>query len=208
MTRALLFDLSDVIVVGLTGVGARLEPFLPYSAAEILGQLRGIQFLPFLLGEVTEEEYLQGVLGKFRWSLQVSDVKAIVREHFPTPVPGTGEIIASLGKAYPLFLSSDHGREWAIYIEEVHPVLAMFQRRFYSFDLHKRKNDPATYTEVLRQIREEPSQCLFIDDRLEFRQAAAEAGIETLAFESSRQLRSELTRRAILPQASVGLAEG
>jgi len=112
MTRALLFDLSDVIVVGLTGIGARLEPFLPYSASEILGQLRSALFLPFLLGEVTEEEYLRGVLSQFGWSLQVSDVKTIVREHFRTPIPGTGEILAALGTSYPLYLSSDHGREW------------------------------------------------------------------------------------------------
>ena len=99
--------------------------------------------------------------------------------------------MAALGTSYPLYLSWDHGREWAINIEEVHPVLAMFQRRFYSFELHTRKNDPASFREVLRQIREEPSRCLLIDDRAEFRQAAAEIGLETLAFESSRQLRSE-----------------
>jgi hypothetical protein len=40
MIRALLFDLSYVLVVGLTGVEARLQAYLPYPGDEILRQLR------------------------------------------------------------------------------------------------------------------------------------------------------------------------
>ena len=58
MIRALLFDLSDVLVVGLTGIGARLQAILPYPADEILRQLRGDAMLDFLLGYCSEEEYL------------------------------------------------------------------------------------------------------------------------------------------------------
>ena len=56
MIRALLFDLSDVLVVGLTGIGARLQTILPYSGDEILGQLRGDAMLDFLLGYCSEDE--------------------------------------------------------------------------------------------------------------------------------------------------------
>jgi FMN phosphatase YigB (HAD superfamily) len=198
MTQAFIFDLSDVLVVGLTGIGDRLEPYLPYSAKEILRQLRSGSMLPFLLGEITEEEYLLKVLGEFGWSLGVEDLKAVVREHFRTPIPGSSEIVAALAQAYPLYLLSDHGREWASYIEGVHPFLALFQRRFYSFDLHMRKNDPLTYREVLRQIREEPANCLFVDDKDEFLRAGAEVGLSTLIFKGSHQLRRELLRRSVL----------
>jgi hypothetical protein len=58
MIRALLFDLSDVLVVGLTGIGARLQAYLPYPGDEILRQLRGDAMLDFLLGYCSEEEYL------------------------------------------------------------------------------------------------------------------------------------------------------
>jgi len=45
-------------VVGLTGVGARLQARLPYPGDEILRQLRGDAMLDFLLGYCSEEEYL------------------------------------------------------------------------------------------------------------------------------------------------------
>ena len=198
MMRAILFDLSDVLVVGLTGIEARLQPYLPYAGDEILRQLRGDAMLDFLLGYCSEEEYLGRVKHDYGWELSIDQIKAIIRQHFKTAIPGAGEIVASLAKDYPLYLLSDHGREWARYIEAEHPFLGLFTRRFYSFDLHLRKNNPEVYREVLRQIGVPAAGCLFIDDRPGFLAAASQVGLAGILFENSDQVRSKLREYSIV----------
>jgi FMN phosphatase YigB (HAD superfamily) len=197
MIRALLFDLSDVLVVGLTGIGARLQTILPYPADEILRQLRGDAMLDFLLGYCSEEEYLGRVKHDYGWEPDIDQIKAIIRQHFKTAIPGAGAIVASLAKDYPLYLLSDHGREWARYIEAEHAFLGLLRRRFYSFELHLRKNNPEVYREVLRQIGVPAAECLFIDDRPGFLAAASQAGLAGIQFEGSEQLRSRLAEYSI-----------
>ncbi len=198
MIRAILFDLSDVLVVGLTGIGARLQALLPYPADEILRQLRSDAMLDFLLGYCSEEEYLGRVKRDYGWEPDVDQIKAIVRQHFKTAIPGSEAIVASLAKDYPLYLLSDHGREWARYIEAEHAFLGLLHRRFYSFDLHLRKNNPEVYREVLHQIGVPAAECLFVDDRPGFLAAAGQAGLTGILFENSDQLRHKLREHSIV----------
>jgi HAD superfamily hydrolase (TIGR01509 family) len=197
MIRALLFDLSDVLVVGLTGIGAKLQAYLPYPGDEILRQLRGDAMLDFLLGYCSEEEYLGRVKRDYGWKPDIGQIKAIIRQHFKTAMPGADAIVASLAKDYPLYLLSDHGREWARYIEAEHAFLSLLRRRFYSFELHLRKNNPEVYREVLRQIGVPAAECLFIDDRPGFLAAASQVGLAGILFENSDQLRGKLKEYSI-----------
>ena len=197
MIRAILFELSDVLVVGLTGIEARLQAYLPYPGDEILRQLRGDAMLDFLLGYCSEEEYLGRVKRAYGWEPSIDQVKAIIRQHFRTAVPGAGEIVAGLAKDYQLYLLSDHGREWARYIEAEHAFLGLLRRRFYSFDLHLRKNNPDVYREVLHQIGVPAAECLFIDDRPGFLEAASQVGLAGILFENSDQLKGKLREYSI-----------
>jgi HAD superfamily hydrolase (TIGR01509 family) len=60
-----------------------------------------------------------------------------------------------------------------------------------------RKNNPDTYRKILNQIEAIPEECLFIDDRLMFLDAAKEVGLNTIQFEDSNQLRAGLERYSI-----------
>jgi len=197
MIRAILFDLSDVLVIGLTGIEARLQAYLPYPGDEILRQLRSDAMLDFLLGYCSEEEYLWRVRRDYGWKPGIDQIKAVIRQHFKTAIPGAGELVAGLAKDYPLYLLSDHGREWARYIEAEHAFLGLFTRRFYSFDLHLRKNTPEVYREVLRQIGMPAAECLFVDDRPGFLAAASQVGLAGVQFENSEQLRCKLMEYSI-----------
>jgi FMN phosphatase YigB (HAD superfamily) len=197
MIRSIIFDLGDVLVTGLTGIGSRLETTLPYAADEILRQFRGDEMLPFLLGRCSEEEYLGRLKRAYGWQPSIDEIKVVIREHFRTAIPGAREMVLELAREYPLYLLSDHGREWAEYIEWQHDFLRAFRRRFYSFDLHTRKNMPETYRRVVEMIGAKPEECLFIDDRRVFLDAAQQAGLQTLLFEDAAQARNALAALAI-----------
>jgi HAD superfamily hydrolase (TIGR01509 family) len=197
MIRAIIFDLGDVLVTGLTGIGSRLEPSLHYPAGEILRQFRGDEMQALLLGTCSEEQYLDRLKRAYGWPLSTDEIKAVIREHFKTAMPGARELVLDLARDYPLYLLSDHGREWIEFIESQHDFLSVFRRRFYSFDLHARKNDPETYRRVLSTIGVAAAECLFIDDRRAFLGAAAQAGLQTLQFEDAVQTRNTLANLAI-----------
>lgn len=196
--RAIIFDLSDTLVIGLGSIGPRLETMLKIPAGEIPDQLRDDAMLDFLLGGCTEDEYLSRVKSIYGWEPPIEDIKAVIREHFKDAIPGMPDIVAGLARSYPLYLLSDHGREWARYIESAHPFMSLFRRRFYSFDLHARKKKPETFAEVVRQIGAQPGECLMIDDRQPFLDAAGKAGLQTLLFEGSDMLRAALMQMGII----------
>jgi putative hydrolase of the HAD superfamily len=197
MIKVIIFDLSDVLITGLTGIEERLHVYLSSPKEEILRQFRSDIMLDFLLGYCSEEEYLQKLKLEYRWELSVDELKRIIREHFKKVIPGAEEIVTSLSNHYPLFLLSDHGREWIEYIETEHTFLKLFRLRFYSFEMHTRKNNPDTYRKVLSQIGVMPEACLFIDDRPMFLDVAKEVGLNTLQFENSTQLKAALERYSI-----------
>lgn len=197
--RAILFDLSDVLVVGLTGIGDILRTRLPYTPSEILDQLRGQAMLDFLLGSVTEDAYLGDVIQEFGWDIDLVELKHLIRVHFDQSVPGMPEVVTALAKAYPMYLLSDHGREWIEYIEGRHLFLGAFVRRFYSFSLHLRKNNPEVYRLVLPVMACAPDECLFVDDRQVFLDAARVVGLQTVLFRDSRQLLGELRGFGVTP---------
>ncbi len=197
MIRIILFDLSDVLVIGLTGIELKLQPYLHRTGDEILEQFRSEAMRDFLLGYCSEDEYLQQLKQSFGWEPSIDQLKLIIRQHFRTAIPGTREIVESLARRYPLYLLSDHGREWIQYIEAEHAFLGLFAKRFYSFELHGRKTDPNLYREVLLHIGAAPAECLFIDDRLTSLQAAGQVGISTILFEDASQLRDSLAAYSI-----------
>lgn len=197
MIKTILFDLSDTLVVGLTGIEPTLQPYLHYPGDEILRQFRSDAMLDFLLGYSSEDDYLRLLKRTYRWEPDIEQIKAMIRQHFKTAIPGMCEIVESLAKRFPLYLVSDNGREWVEYVETEHAFLSLFRRRFYSFESHRRKTDPETYREVLRQIGAEAAECLFIDDRRAFLEVASQVGISTQLFENACQLRDSLAVRSI-----------
>jgi HAD superfamily hydrolase (TIGR01509 family) len=198
MIAAIIFDLGDVLVPGLTGFGSRLVTGMGHPADEIVQQFRGDELVDLLLGRCTEEQYLGRLKAAYGWPLPIEEIRDGLREHFKQSIPGARELVLELAEAYPLYLLSDHCREWVEWIEAQHDFLGAFRRRFYSFDLHTRKNNPDTYHRVLEMIGVEPHECLFIDDRRVFLDAAAQAGLQTLLFEDAIQARKALAEIGIL----------
>lgn len=197
MIRCLIFDLNDTLVRGLTGVEEALAPVLGIEKAEILPALRSDEMLPFLLGEAGEDEYLRAAIAAHAWRIDLDLLKRLIRANFAHAVPGAAALVRHLSGRYELALLSDDGREWAAYKEATHAFLALFARKFYSFDLKSRKTDPRTFRTVLEALGRGPEECLFIDDRQRFLDAAQEAGLAGIRFEDSPSLRERLSEIGI-----------
>lgn len=204
MIKTIIFDLSEVLILGMHGIDGVLARRLGIPDDGILRQLGGDVFLNLMRGKVSEDDYLQWVLEMYGWPLEPAELKDLLRGNFGHKVPGTLAVVRELAGRYELALLTDHGREWMAYILTIHPFLARFDHILTSFDLGRLKADPGTFAVVLDTLGRAPQACLFVDDNPRNVEAARAAGIDAVVFESAAQLRRELARRGLLDGCGPG----
>ena len=146
---------------------------------------------------ITEDAYLKSLREQNYWSITDAELAQIIRQNFHRRVPGTHDLLSALLRKYRLVLLSDHAVEWIAYIKTVHPFLAAFERRFFSFDLKQTKQEPSTFLRVLASIQRDPADCVFVDDSERNVTTAASVGITGVQFSSAAQLAREFGRLEI-----------
>ena len=105
-------------------------------------------------------------------------------------IPETAELIAELkGAGYRVFVLSNMSKEYIDYLRKM-PVYSHFDDDIVSCEVGLTKPEKEIYTLLLERFGLEPSQTMFIDDRLENIQAAAEVGIVPLHFSTANAQQS------------------
>ncbi len=69
----------------------------------------------------------------------------------------------------------------------------IFRRIFTTYELQLRKENPEAYRKIAQMIQRQPSEMLFIDDSFGNIEAAKQAGMNTILFESTDQLFEKLS---------------
>src|SRR5262245_8751601 len=153
MGRTLLFDMAEVLVIGLGGVEHPIGAYCNVPSETVLPALAGPWFsemaagrtadvpLPpevlvrrdwfydLMCGRIDEETYWAEVIRREGWRAEIADLKRIMREHFHEPIAGMPDLLARLAPEYNLALLSDHAREWIDYIEDFHSWLHIIPDR-------------------------------------------------------------------------------
>jgi FMN phosphatase YigB (HAD superfamily) len=193
----LLLDLSEVLIAGLRGVESRLAQRLTLPEDEILRRLAGEPLRRLCRGEISEDVYLDRVWDLLERGVSSAELKGLLRRNFRHEVPGMPDLVRRLEGHLDLVLVSDHGREWAAYIERVHPFLALFEERVYSFETGLLKDEPGAFDEILHRIGRTADVCLFIDDSSRNVAAAEAEGLRAVRFEGRKELERHLRETGI-----------
>lgn len=197
MIKYVIFDLADTLVSGLTGIENKLAQYINSPKEQILPCFRGPEIVELFFGNITEDEYLQLLIKKYNWDIDISIIKQIIRDNFNSAVSGVSEIVQKLSSNYTLVLLSNHCKEWIEYIERTHDFLKVFKYKFYSFEIKGTKDNPNTYISLLKHINCEPQNCVFIDDRQHFIDVAQSVGINAIRFDNAENLKLSLNRVGI-----------
>lgn len=198
MRYAIIFDLSEVLISGLQGVENILATELSCSHEKILPSLGGRLLHDLCCDHINEEYYLSNVIANEGWKITPDQLKNFIRLNFHQRVSGMEEILIKLEAQHDLFLLSDHAREWISYIKGVHPFLDIFKEQYYSFDLKQLKKEPSTFTIILRKIRYNSKDCIFIDDNKINIDSSKLSGITGIHFHNAEQLWNELRKIGLL----------
>lgn len=200
MIKAIIFDLSEVLLTGIKDTGLALaekhkvEKALHYNVGWT--PIRTPLLVPlieeFFHGNVSEAEYIAEVLKEYPQIGNAEYLKQHIRDNFKE-VEGTRDIIMELKKAnYLLAILSVHAKEWIDYCEEKFDFHNLFDVRVYSYEAKVSKPNPSSFQKVLEQLKMAPEECVFIDDS-EINVRAAEAlGIRSILFTTAANLRVQL----------------
>lgn len=110
------------------------------------------------------------------------------------PMEGMEEIVAELAGRYPLFLVSNTNALHFGYVYDRFPLLHHVGRFILSYRVGSRKPEPAIYLRLIQEIDRPPEQCLFIDDKAAFVEAALSHGLQAWQFISPDDFISRLDR--------------
>ncbi|MDD5192726.1 MAG: HAD family phosphatase [Candidatus Nanoarchaeia archaeon] len=192
MIKTIIFDLSEVYLKGLIGVGNYIQPILNEPPKGIESKLNNKDLTSLFHGEISEDEYWARTINKNKWKVQPNILKKAVRANFKE-IHGTREIIESLKeKGYRLGLLSVHTKEWIDYCDTKFDYHKLFDSISYSFEVGISKPDIKAYEFILKKLKEKPENCLFIDDNEENLVSARKLDIKTIQFKNPNQLKKDL----------------
>lgn len=193
--KAILFDLGEVLLQGFYKIEYRLadldsiktEPNRIRKILEANGVLHAL-----FRNNLSEEEYWVRVKDRADWSLEVADLKEVVRQNF-IKIDKMETVLEELkAKGYLLGLISDHAESWIDYCERNFSYHEYFDTLVYSFEVLALKSEFVPFYEALWKLGLDANSCLFIDDNSKNIKSAEEMGIDGLQFKGAQQLRTKL----------------
>ena len=110
---------------------------------------------------------------------------------------GMEPLLARLKKRYPLYLISNTNKLHFDHVRKKYKILRHFKRTFPSHEMGHRKPDREIYEKVLRRIKREPQETVFIDDVEKFVCGARAVGMHAICFRRKAQLVRDLRRLGV-----------
>ena len=195
MIKNIIFDMSEVIILGYHGVEKILEQqyAIPEEEWERQRLSKNELFLNLMRGNLSEEAYLEELLQGTNWNISIEQLKTAIRSNLNRPVPGTMKIVGALKGNYQLILLSDYVKEWMKYIQERNEDLRIFDKKIFSYDIGTTKSEVQTFRTLLEQTGIVADETLFIDDYEKNVKNAEAVGIHGIVFENAEQLRKILS---------------
>ena len=188
MIKNIIFDLSEVLIKGIIGIGDKLTPYINEPADAIDKTFWGPNLRELFIKNITEDEYLDNILIPNRWNVNHSLLKEIIRNNFHFTYDKNISLLNELSNKYPIYLLSDHGIEWIEYIHSHHNFFDVFQKKIYSYEFGSTKKEEKTFQHFLNSTGLKAEECLFIDDNLKNIETAKRVGINAIQFKEGDKL--------------------
>ena len=183
MLKNIVFDLGGVVVAhNEEGFKAKLGEFFSFVFGPDMKCVPSF-WCDYDMGLLTIDETAAEV-AKFR-NCDVAEAKANMLEAIALQeeVVPTVELIKELkAKGYKLYVLSNMSKEYIDYLRKL-PVFAYFAEQIVSCEVHIGKPNRKIYEHLLSYCNLDASETIFIDDRKDNVEAAAEVGIVPFHFD-------------------------
>src|SRR6202790_1356336 len=138
--------------------------------------------------------YRAAKLPRARWNDADRAWRAQYAKHSPRLITGARQVLARLGRAHRLGLVTSGDRDRVTRQLRAFRLTRLFGARVCSGDTPQKKPHPAPLLLALRQLRLEPSACVYVGDSPEDLEMAESAGVRAIAvlgpFPTEKRLRA------------------
>jgi len=138
--------------------------------------------------------YRAAKLPRARWDDADRAWRAQYAKHSPRLITGARQVLARLGRAHRLGLVTSGDRDRVTRQLRAFRLTRLFGARVCSGDTPQKKPHPAPLLLALRQLRLEPSACVYVGDSPEDLEMAESAGVRAIAvlgpFPTEKRLRA------------------
>lgn len=142
--------------------------------------------------ELDPAAYWAGVLDRSPSAAELAAIDAADVASWCHPQPASLAVVGALAKdGADLALLSNAPTTLAAAVDQL-PWMQVVPRRFYSCRLRATKPDPAAYSGVLAELRADPRDVTFVDDRPANVAGAAAVGMRALLFTGPDELAADL----------------
>jgi len=196
--KALALDLGNVLVkVDHFRFCRRLGDLAGLTPEEVYATVFESNLEPgYDTGSLTSEEFHHRVTAHFGVNLPFSQFSAWWNDIFD-PMELMADLVSDLAAQYPLYLVSNTNALHFEYIKERFALLRHFQRFILSFEVGSRKPEPEIYLALIQQTGLPPPECLFVDDKAPFVEAAHKQGLTAWQFVSPEIFARDLRRHGL-----------
>jgi len=149
-------------------------------------------------GNCSTEEYFNSLGSVFGNRFDRERLIKAFESVLTDPIPGMEDLVRRVSAKIPSALVSNTNEHHYTSSVRTIPSLRFLPKHYVSYELHVMKPAAAFYEYVIRDSKNAPSACLFIDDMEENVVGAWAAGMEAIRFQNAGQLEQDLTRLGVL----------
>lgn len=187
------FDLGNVILpFDFFICCQRLAGYSPYSPQHIYQHIfKSSIIYAYEQGRLSSEEFFDQLQDELQLRLGFSSFCHVWGDIF-TENRAVAQIIKGLRNGYRLFLLSNTNELHFEYVYQKFDVLRLFEEYILSYQVGYMKPNAHIYQQALKLAGIPAKKIIYIDDILEYTQAAGKAGIRGIHFTSVPRLEQEL----------------
>ena len=195
--RAVIFDIGRVLVkVDVPRAIEGLSQGISMSPAELWSAIeRDPRWHDWQEGRISPHDWHLHVTKRLGSPLSFTQFRdAWNRSLDPIPLQ-TDDLFETLSKKYKLALLSNTDPIHVAHLESTFSFFKFFSTptRIYSCSVRASKPSPVIFQAALKAVNTPAAQAVFIDDILEFVQAARSLGLHAIHYQNAAQLRFDLS---------------
>lgn len=200
MTRALLFDMGNVLIPFDIHRGyGELARHSGLPPEEVAVRIResGL-YNRYESGQVETEEFLELFSRLLGLNLSLEEFREVWNAIFLPETATSEQLIVQLKQRYRLVLLSNTNELHYGWLRERYSILNHFDDYTLSYEEKAMKPEERIYRAAVEKAGCTPAECFFTDDIERYVEAARSFGIDAETFTGEANLRQHLTVRGIL----------
>jgi len=191
--KTIIFDLGNVLIGFDHSIAAKkLAKNSPYNEKDVYRLIFDSDLVSkYEKGKIKTVDFYKGMKRLLEFDLGLIQFLKVWNEIF-FPKPDVERIVKKLKDRYRLILLSNINAAHYSYIEKNFPIVRIFDRIVLSYRAGVRKPETKIYRLAIRQSRCQPSEIVYIDDRLDLVEAARRLNINSIHFQTLGRFKKEL----------------